>query len=106
MRPQRSTAERTAASASARLVTSSLTTRRLFDSPTALATASGSRPVPTTAWPAARAALTKSTPMPRLAPVMNQTFLLVMVSHFLLDVIHIVYPGFLYNFSESLTTSG
>ena len=33
-------------------------------------------------------------------------FLLVMVSHSLLDVIHIVYPGFLYNFSELLTTSG
>ena len=39
-----------AASASARLVTSSLTTRRSSKSPTALATASGSRAVPTTAW--------------------------------------------------------
>ena len=32
------------------------------------------RPVATTAWPAARAALAMSTPMPRPAPVMNQTF--------------------------------
>src|SRR5256885_3364776 len=32
------------------------------------------------AWLAARVALANSTPMPRLAPVMNQIFLLVMVS--------------------------
>src|SRR6266853_806152 len=75
MRPNRLTAARTAASASVRLVTSSLTTSRSSDSPMALATASGSRPVATTAWPAARAALAKSTPMPRAAPVMNQIFL-------------------------------
>src|SRR5437899_2014271 len=41
-------AARTAASASERLVTSSLTTSRSSDSATALATTSGSRPVPTT----------------------------------------------------------
>ena len=35
----------------------------------------GVRPVATTAWPAARAALVMSTPMPRPAPVINQTFL-------------------------------
>src|SRR2546425_4579021 len=84
MRPNRSTAARAAASASPRFVTSSLTTSRSSDFPTALATASVSRPVATTAWPAARAALTKSTPMPRPAPVMNQIFLFVMVSHSLL----------------------
>jgi len=36
----------------------------------------------------------------------SMIFLLVMVSHSLLDVIHIVYPGFLYNFSELLPMSG
>ena len=46
----------------------------------ASATASGLRPVATTAWPAASAALAKSTPMPRPAPVMNQIFLLLMSS--------------------------
>src|SRR5947208_13621822 len=106
MRPNRLTAARTAASASVRLVTSSLTTSRLSDLPTALATALLSRPVATTVWPAARAALAKSTPMPRVAPVMNQVFLLTMVSHFLLAVIHIVYPGFLYGFAEVSTLSG
>ena len=38
----------------------------------------GSRPVATTAWPAASAALAMSTPRPRPAPVMSQTFLSVM----------------------------
>jgi hypothetical protein len=38
------------------------------------------RPVATTAWPAARAALAMSTPMPRPALVMNHTFLSVMSS--------------------------
>src|SRR2546422_10824431 len=85
MRPNRSPAARAAASASARLVTSSLTTSRSSDIPTALATASVSRPVATTAWPAARTALAKSTPMPRPAPVMNQIFLLLMTSPFLLS---------------------
>ena len=99
-------AARAAASASARLVTSSLTTSRSFESPTALATASVSRPVATTAWPAARAALAKSTPMPRAAPVMNQIFLLATVPRSLLDVIHIVYPGCLYSFAEVSTMSG
>jgi len=36
------------------------------------------RPVATTASPAASAAFAKSTPMPRPAPVTNQTFLSVM----------------------------
>src|SRR5213593_148398 len=80
MRPNRLTAARTAASASARLVTSSLTASRSFDCPKALDTWSLSRPEATTAWPAARAALAKSTPMPRLAPVINQIFLLLMAS--------------------------
>src|SRR6059058_3234396 len=77
LRPNRSTAARAAASASARLVTSSLTTSRSSDFPTALATASVSRPVATTAWPAASAALAKSAPMPRPAPVINETCLLI-----------------------------
>src|ERR1700736_254068 len=80
MRPNRSTAARTAASASARLVTSSLTASRSFDCSKALDKRSLSRPEATSAWPAARAALAKSTPMPRLAPVINQTFLLLMTS--------------------------
>src|SRR6266581_3399228 len=80
MRPNRSTAARAAASASVRLVTSSLTGSRSFDCPKALDTRSLSRPEATTAWPASRAALAKSTPMPRPAPVMNQTFLLLMTS--------------------------
>src|SRR5712672_2633332 len=78
MRPNRSTAARTAASALARLVTSSLTASRSFDWPKALDTAALSRPEATTALPAARAALAKSTPMPRLAPVINQILLLLM----------------------------
>src|SRR6185295_1792028 len=76
MRPNRSTEACTAASASARLVTSSLTADRSLDRPKALDTRPLSRPDATTAWPAASAALAKSTPMPRPAPVMNQTFLL------------------------------
>src|SRR5207244_3707139 len=59
MRPNRLTAARTAASASARLVTSSLTASRSFDCPKALGTRSLSRPVATTAWPAAKAALAR-----------------------------------------------
>ena len=47
-------------------------------------TVSGLRPVATTAWPAASAALAMSTPMPRPAPVMSQTFLSVIRVHFLL----------------------
>src|SRR6202023_3838641 len=80
MRPNRSTAARTASSASARLVTSSLTASRSLDCPKALDTRSRSRPEATTAWPAARAALAKSTPMPRPAPVISQIFLLLMTS--------------------------
>ena len=45
---------------------------------TASATASGLRPVATTALPAASAAPAMSVPMPRPAPVMNQTFFSVM----------------------------
>src|SRR5829696_5231747 len=80
MRPKRSTAACTAAWASAGLVMSSLTTSRSSASPTALATASVLRPVATTAFPASSAALAMSTPMPRPAPVMNQTFLSTMCS--------------------------
>src|SRR5436305_13546059 len=76
MRPNRSTAAFAAASASARLVTSSLATRRSSDAPSAFATAAGRRPLAITACPAARAALAKSTPIPRAAPVIIQTFLL------------------------------
>ena len=61
-------------------MTSSLTLSRSFDCPKALDTASLFRPVATTAWPAARAALAKSAPMPRPAPVMNQIFLLLTTS--------------------------
>src|ERR1700733_8572485 len=43
----------------------------------AAATRSGSRPVATTAWPAAKAALAMSVPMPRPAPVISQTGLLI-----------------------------
>src|SRR5579862_23782 len=80
MRPNRSTAAFTAALASARLVTSSLTGNKSFDCPRAFDTRAVSRPVATTAYPTARAALAKSAPMPRLAPVMNQTFLLLTTS--------------------------
>src|SRR5688500_7690591 len=74
MRPNWATAALTATSASAGLVTSSFTTNSCSASPTALRTASVLRPVATTALPPARAALAKSTPMPRPAPVINQTF--------------------------------
>src|SRR5215207_8302382 len=75
MWPNRSTAALTAALASARLVTSSLKTSKSSAWPMALLTASVLRPVATTAFPAARAALAKSTPIPRPAPVTIQTFL-------------------------------
>ena len=70
-------------------VTSSLTASRSFDCPKALDTRSLSRPEATTAWPAARAALAKSTPMPRPAPVINQIFLLLMASRFFATVIRL-----------------
>ena len=51
--------------------------------------APGLRAVATTASPAASAALAMSTPMPRPAPVMSQTFLSLMwVNFFLVDVPH------------------
>ena len=57
-------------------VTSSRTVSRSSAAPTACATFSGSRPVATTAYPAARAAFAMSTPMPRPAPVIEQNLLL------------------------------
>src|SRR5881409_3969794 len=87
MRPNRSIAARTAALASPLLVTSSLTISWSSDWPKALDTPSRSRPDATTAWPAARAALAKSTPMPRPAPVMNQIFLLLMRSPHLVPLL-------------------
>src|SRR5438034_7255460 len=87
MRPKRSTAARTAASASARLVTSSLTASKSLDSPKALDTRSVSRPEATTAWPAAKAAVANWTPIPRLAPVMNHTFLLLISFPLLCDLL-------------------
>src|SRR5687768_7257736 len=80
MRPNRSTAARTAASASARLVTSNSTASRSLDWPNAADTRSVFRAEATTACPAANAARQKSTPMPRLAPVINQIFLVLMFS--------------------------
>src|SRR5215213_9306061 len=82
MRPNRSTAARTAACASAGFVTSRVTASSSFDLPNAFETASLLRPVATTAWPAASAALVKSAPIPRPAPVMNQTLLLVTTAPF------------------------
>src|SRR3954469_6289246 len=79
MPPKRSTAASIAACASARLVTSSLTTSRRAESPSARATASGLRPVATTLWPAASAALAMWAPLPRPAPVMSQVFVLVVM---------------------------
>src|ERR1700683_4056077 len=76
MRPNRSTVALTADSASAGLVMSSFTTNRSADFPRALATLSVLRPVATTLWPAARAALAISTPIPRPAPVISQTLLM------------------------------
>src|SRR5918994_3395275 len=75
MWPNRSTVAWTAAAASSRLLTSSFTTNKSSASPTAVRTASVLRPVATTAFPAARAALAKSTPIPRPAPVTIQTCL-------------------------------
>src|SRR3954468_17139852 len=83
MRPNRSTAVLTAASASTRLVTSSLTASRSSDCPKACDTRLLSRAVATTACPAAKAAFAKSTPIPRLAPVMNQTLLLLITTPWL-----------------------
>src|SRR3954464_299157 len=83
MRPNRSTAALTAASASTRLVTSSLTASRSFDCLKACDTRLLSRAVATTACPAAKAAFAKSTPIPRLAPVMNQTLLLLIATPWL-----------------------
>src|SRR5580698_8994768 len=77
MRPKRSITAFAADSASAALVTSSLTTNRLADAPMALDTLSVFRPVATTLWPAARAALAKYKPMPRPAPVISHTCLFV-----------------------------
>src|SRR5579859_228318 len=77
MRPKRSTAACTAVWASSGRVTSSLTTSRSSALPTALVTVSVLRPVATTAFPAARAALAICTPIPRPAPVINQTFFLI-----------------------------
>src|SRR2546427_5953446 len=48
------------------------------------------RPPRSTLFPYTTLFRSKSTPMPRAAPVMNQIFWLAMVSHSLLDVIHIV----------------
>ena len=73
MRPNRSTAAATAAWAAAGSVTSRETARRLSCSPRAAVTLAASRAVPTTRWPASRAALASSMPIPRAAPVMNQT---------------------------------
>src|SRR4051794_38360251 len=80
MPPKRSTAASIAARASSRRFTSSLTTSKWGESPSAWATVSGLRPVATTLWPAASAALAMSTPMPRPAPVMSQVFVLVVVA--------------------------
>ena len=80
MPPKRSTAALTAASASCVLVTSSRATSRRSASPTASATASGLRPVATTLWPAASAALAMSRPIPRPAPVMSQVFFSVVMA--------------------------
>jgi hypothetical protein len=76
MRPNRSTAVLTAASASARLVMSILTASRSFDCPKTCDRRLLSRAVATTACPADKTAFAKSTPIPRLAPVMNQILLL------------------------------
>src|SRR5712691_5158641 len=88
-RPTRPIVAFTAASASAGSVVSSLTSSRSSCSPRAAVTLPALRAVATTASPAARAALAMSTPMPRPAPVMSQTFLSLMrVDFFLLDVPH------------------
>src|SRR5580700_3006716 len=79
MQPNWSTAALTADSASAGLVMSNFTTSSSADFPRALATLSVLRPVATTLWPPAKAALAISTPKPRPAPVMSQTLLVAMV---------------------------
>src|SRR5579864_4747073 len=76
IRPNLSTDSLTADSASAGLVISSFTTNRSEDLPRAWATLSVLRPVATTLWPAARAALAIYTPIPRPAPVISQTLLM------------------------------
>lgn len=80
MRPNRSTVARTAVWASPNRVMSSLAVRRFPDSPSVSDRRTVSRPVATTACPAASAALAISTPIPRPAPVMNQTFCVSMVT--------------------------
>src|SRR6476620_3770151 len=79
MRPNRSTVALTAASASAGFVMSNFRTSSSANFPRALATLSVLRPVATTLWPPANAALAISTPKPRPAPVMSQTLLVAMV---------------------------
>jgi hypothetical protein len=73
-RPNRSTVAATAAAAAPGSVTSRSTASRSSCSPSAAVTDSALRAVATTAWRAASAALAMSTPRPRPAPVMNQTF--------------------------------
>src|SRR4051794_22337693 len=73
MRPNRAVAAPTAASAAAGSVMSSATASRFSCAPIACSTRSGSRPVATTACPAASAARAMSTPSPRPAPVTIQT---------------------------------
>src|SRR4051794_19057141 len=82
-RPNRSTVAFTAAVASAGSVTSRSTGSSSSCSPRAFVMDSALRAVATTAWPAARAALAMSTPRPRPAPVMNQTFFSLMSVLFL-----------------------
>jgi len=59
----------------ASLVTASFTASSLSELPSAFATRWMLRPVATTSCPAASAAFAMSRPMPRPAPVMNQTLL-------------------------------
>ena len=75
MRPKRSTACVAADAASSTLVTSSRSARTRSSSPKAAATSSGRRAVPTTASPAASVARTIDAPIPRPAPVTNQTLI-------------------------------
>src|SRR5437870_8986552 len=75
---------------------SSFPINRLTDFPKASATLSVLRPVATTLWPAARAALAISTPMPRPAPVMSQTLLVAML-FFLSNAI----PQFIVHLSDA-----
>jgi hypothetical protein len=73
IRPNLSTASFTAADDSSTLVTSSRTASRLSLASNAAGTSSGRRAVATTRFPAASAARTNDAPMPRDAPVINQT---------------------------------